>query len=340
MNIVAKMKQDWDRRAKHHTRFWIATEDFQNEEVFAQSGLRTAEAILATLGSYTSTTWRVLDIGCGIGRVLKPLSPHFRHLTGVDVSAEMIAKSKTWLTDIKNVSTFETSGVDLSLFPSRNFHLVYSYVAFQHMPRPVFDRYVEEINRVLTPRGFLVFQLPIGRHQDAPLEDTIAVRSYEYEELEQKLKKNGFELIEATERDRSSLPSMARQNNFHGFFLAQKTSTIRPDINVSWIQSECREHASFLDTHMYLSFAERCLDTGDTEEAIQTYEQLLNHNPSSLEGWLQLTRVFIHLGKLDRAVSTLTALTQIHPTYDAGHRTLQELQRKCRQIEGAVRPIS
>ena len=328
MNIITKMKQDWDRRAKHHTRFWIATEDFQNEEIFSQSGLRTADAILHTLGSYRRDTWKVLDIGCGIGRVLKPLSTHFRQLVGVDVSAEMISKSKEWLREVENVSTFETSGVDLSLFPSGHFQLVYSYVVFQHMPRPVFDRYLEEINRVLAPNGFLVFQLPIGQRQDAPLEDTIAVRSYEYEELEQKLQKNGFRLIQETGRNLPSSPSMKRQNEFHEFFLAQKISTIRPNINVSWIQSECREHTSFLDTHLYLSFAETCLDEGNPEEAIQTYEQLLSHNPSSLEAWLQLTSVLIELGKIDQAVSTLTSLTQSHPNYLEGHHTLKSLLEK------------
>ena len=145
------MKQDWDRRAKHHSRFWIATQDYQDEEVFARSGQATAEAILAVLQPYRQPSWSVLDIGCGIGRVLRPLAPHFGHLDGVDVSAEMIRQSKIWLRDLPNVDTFETSGVDLHVFASDHFDLVYSYIAFQHMPRPVFERYLGEINRVLGP---------------------------------------------------------------------------------------------------------------------------------------------------------------------------------------------
>ena len=46
MNIAEKMKRDWDQRAQHHARFWIATENYHTEEVFAQSGENTAQALL------------------------------------------------------------------------------------------------------------------------------------------------------------------------------------------------------------------------------------------------------------------------------------------------------
>ncbi|WP_447970077.1 methyltransferase domain-containing protein [Nitrospira sp. M1] len=338
MNIITKMKHDWDRRAQHHTRYWIATEDYENEEVFAESGQRTADAILSTLGPRYRKGWTGLDIGCGIGRVLKPLSCSFHKLMGIDVSAEMIMKSKAWLRDIPNAATFETSGVDLKLFPYRHFDFVYSYVAFQHMPRPVFDRYLEEINRVLKKQGLLVFQIPIGNQPDAPMEDTIAVRFYDYHELNKKLQDRGFELLEVKKRHAGSPQGEEPRHEFHQFLVAQKVATIRPDINVGWIQAECQEHTSFLDTHMYLSFAENCLKQGNPDEAIQTYEQLLCHNPSSLEAWLQLSKVFLDHGKIDQAVSTLSDLTRIHPTYLDGHRTLRNLLQKRQNIERVMRP--
>ncbi len=45
MNISEKMKQDWDQRARHHARFWIDTQNYHTEEVFAQSGHKTAQAL-------------------------------------------------------------------------------------------------------------------------------------------------------------------------------------------------------------------------------------------------------------------------------------------------------
>ena len=121
MNIVHKMKQDWDRRAQHHPRYWIATKAYEDEMVFAQSGQHTAEALLTSLDNLYQPGWKVLDIGCGIGRVLKPLAAHFSQLVGVDVSAEMISKGKEWLKGLDNVETCETSGVDLTPYFFQSF---------------------------------------------------------------------------------------------------------------------------------------------------------------------------------------------------------------------------
>lgn len=71
MIIAEKMKQEWNQRARHYARFWIATKDSQTEEKFAQSGKDTAQVLLAILSSLHQTSWKVLDIGCGIGKVLK-----------------------------------------------------------------------------------------------------------------------------------------------------------------------------------------------------------------------------------------------------------------------------
>ena len=228
---------------------------------------------------------------------------------------------------LENVETHETSGVDLNPFPSNHFDLVYSYVTFQHMPRQVFERYLEEINRVLKPQGLLAFQLPIGPRRDAPLEDTIAVRFYEQDELQKNLNRNGFRLLE---QKRSVKPLRLRRRDKigHQFRLARKVGGIRPEVNVGWLQVECGETPSFLDTHMYLSFAEQCLQHGRDEEAITSCQELLEHNPSSLEGWLQLARIFIETGRTKQALTTLQKLNTVHPTYHPGHLTLDQLRQK------------
>ena len=59
MNIAEKMKRDWDQRAQHHARFWIATENYQTEEVFAQSGQDTAQVLLKALTGL-HLTWCIL----------------------------------------------------------------------------------------------------------------------------------------------------------------------------------------------------------------------------------------------------------------------------------------
>ena len=50
----------------------------------------------------SEANWRALEIGCGPGRLMRPMSRHFVEIHGVDVSDEMIALAKEKLRDIPN----------------------------------------------------------------------------------------------------------------------------------------------------------------------------------------------------------------------------------------------
>lgn len=327
MTLQEKMKRDWNRRARHHARFWIATEDYQTEEIFAQSGQATAQALLTKLRGIYHHSWRVLDVGCGIGRVLKPLSPYFHELVGVDVSAKMIAQSKIWLSEHSHIATHETSGMDLKNFPDNHFDLVYSYVTFQHMPRSVFEGYLGEINRVLKAQGYFIFQLPLGSYMDNPPEDTIGIRSYPSSELRQKLTQNGFDThLEPRLRCSNSEPGHS-----HDFLMTRKEQTSHPSSICRPLQLHCLElekgsnQFSPLDLQLYEQFAERRFSEGYSHEAITTLQDLVDHNPQYLSGWLQLATLLVETGQIDRALATLRALTTLHPRYQKAHDTLQTL---------------
>ena len=327
MNVSEKMKRDWNQRAQHHARFWIATENYETEEVFAQSGQDTAQALLHALNGLWRPSWKVLDIGCGIGRVLKPLAEHFHALVGIDVSSAMIAQSKAWLSEYPHVTTFETSGMDLNEFEDQSFNLVYSYVAFQHMPRPVLEQYLGEINRVLTPDGYLALQLPIGPYCDVPIEDTIGIRSYPIQEITKKLRKNGLAFFNRTDVHH---PKTDRdQPTDHRFHVIKKIHTIKPAITVEWAQLEHPQHPSPLDMHLYETYADNCAKLGQPQEGIQTLQSLVHRNPGHLSGWLRLAALFLETGQVQQALTTMKELTALHPRYQEGQATFQKLLKKC-----------
>ncbi|WP_425258886.1 class I SAM-dependent methyltransferase [Rubrivivax sp. RP6-9] len=107
-----------------------------------------------------------LEIGCGIGRLMVPLSARLRSVVGTDVSAGMIAAAKRRLEGLSNASVQATNGQDLAQFGSASMDLVYSVDTFPYLVlagRALIERHFHEIRRVLRPAGdFVLFNYAYG----------------------------------------------------------------------------------------------------------------------------------------------------------------------------------
>lgn len=164
-DLAQAMKRDWDERAREDARWYINTlRHRQSDAEFDQTGVievdRLVRADLPLLtGGRDAARLRVLEIGCGAGRMTRHLSGIFASVTGIDVSGEMIRQARERLAGIANVKLHETNGVDLSLFGDGAFDLILSAYVFQHVPSvEVIASNVREAWRVLAPGGVFKFQ--------------------------------------------------------------------------------------------------------------------------------------------------------------------------------------
>jgi SAM-dependent methyltransferase len=104
---------------------------------------------------------RALDFGCGVGRLTRALTSHFRRCYGVDVSTPMIAAARKLNTAFLSCEFVLNGDPDLRMFPRGHFDLVYSVLVLQHLPtRAAIAAYVSDFARVLAPGGLLVCQIP------------------------------------------------------------------------------------------------------------------------------------------------------------------------------------
>src|ERR1035441_10012066 len=77
---------------------------------------------------------RVLDFGCGVGRVTRALAGIFGEVHGVDISGEMVKLAQAQLSDLPNARVHQTSGRDLDVLGDLMFDFAFSFSVFQHVP--------------------------------------------------------------------------------------------------------------------------------------------------------------------------------------------------------------
>ena len=157
------MRDDWNARAREDAGYYVA---FGGRRLSDADFLATATEVVNTLESelrrvpaHQRNLWKALEIGCGPGRLMRPMSRHFAEIHGVDVSDEMIALARERLRDTPHAHPHLTDGASLAEFPEETFDFVYSYAVFQHVPsRDVIAAYMREIRRVLKTGGFARLQ--------------------------------------------------------------------------------------------------------------------------------------------------------------------------------------
>ena len=172
---LEKMRADWDARARENARFYVNTEREQwTDEQFFESGRRTvAEEILTDMVNICQgkdpKQMKVLEIGCGAGRVTSALATLFGQVHAVDVSGEMVARATAALKGWPNAHIYQNNGMDLSVIPGREYDFAFSTIVFQHIPsRAVIENYVREVNRLLRAGALFKFQV----QGDATMETT------------------------------------------------------------------------------------------------------------------------------------------------------------------------
>jgi SAM-dependent methyltransferase len=125
-------------------------EDAKRE--FFADGETLANYLLATIRRHIDphfTPKRVLDFGCGVGRLLLPLARVAEEVVGLDVSPSMLEEARRNCEErqLRNVRLL-SSDDDLSAL-SGTFDLIQSFIVFQHIPvqrgRAIFDKLLQHL---------------------------------------------------------------------------------------------------------------------------------------------------------------------------------------------------
>jgi len=204
LSVGERMRADWDQRARQNPQYFVATSREQwNDGDFFQSGVEwTQEQIMSDMLSIargrSPKRMKVLEIGCGMGRVTRSLAEIFGIVYGVDISLEMLLHGKRVLAERTNVQLCQNSGADLAMFSNGTFDFALSWVVFQHIPRKaIVQNYIEEVSRVLKANSLFKCQVqgyPIPE-QDA---DTWTGVGFSEEEMKHIAHNAGLEILKSS----------------------------------------------------------------------------------------------------------------------------------------------
>ena len=169
--LLAHTERTWTRLGDEEPHWSvISAERFKQSQLdgnraeFYASGegdLDTFLAFLARNDIDAGALHRVLEFGCGIGRVTRFLAERFEQVVACDISPSHLKEAELYLQDrqLRNVEWLRVRAIT-DLDGPADLDAVFSVIVLQHNPPPTIAAVLEKLLRRLRPGGVAYFQVP------------------------------------------------------------------------------------------------------------------------------------------------------------------------------------
>jgi SAM-dependent methyltransferase len=136
----------------------------------ARASVRALEDAVATLGHELGDFGRIMDFGCGPGRIMRYLGPLAENsqLHGVDIDPGII----DWCSAHIPFAEFTTGPHEPPLpYPPESFDLIFNHSVFTHLDEHRQDLWLAELQRLLRPGGIALLTVHSTRQWNRTLAD-------------------------------------------------------------------------------------------------------------------------------------------------------------------------
>jgi SAM-dependent methyltransferase len=152
---VADDREFWDQLIRE--RGPNAYDTYEEKTSFAKAQREIDSLLLARIDGVTRG--RILEIGCGRGRMTQVLAEVFEAVVALDISPEAARQCRA---SVGGTNTMVVLGNDqtVAAMPRGSFDVVFSYAVFQHVSsRSALRSYIASAARLVNPGGVAVLQL-------------------------------------------------------------------------------------------------------------------------------------------------------------------------------------
>lgn len=158
------IEEDWERMHRVEMVKSVIGKEMDMNEFWESGHLRFINTTVPLVRKYFPieeiSQKTFLEIGCGPGRIIKPIAMRAKKVIGVDVSPTIVEIARNNLRLFDNVDIIKNSGHSLESVDNESVDVVISFDVFQHMPTlGVQLSYLRETFRVLKPNGIFIIQV-------------------------------------------------------------------------------------------------------------------------------------------------------------------------------------
>lgn len=166
----SSMRAYWDRKAAENPWYFIDSRvDYSDpdQDRFWSGAEEDLDRMLGRLEVRIEDGDDVVEIGCGIGRLTRPIAERCSSVRALDVSGRMLDLARRHNPHLDNVEWVQGDGTSLEPLRSDSADAICSYIVFHHVPgEAIVLGYVREMGRVLRSGGWAAFQVSndFGHH--------------------------------------------------------------------------------------------------------------------------------------------------------------------------------
>lgn len=197
---AAVLKSNWDRRAASpHRDFYIAS--INDPHRWQAQGEVDVRLMLHGLDEDRLRSAELLEVGCGVGRLVAPLLNRVRAYTGFDISEVMLAEARRRCAHLSRARLFPSDGISVPRAArDREYDLVIALAVFIHCPVEITASLVRSAYSQLKTGGQLRFQLLANPDDTSGLESPAMAEPAHQEilEMENGATREQLSLIEGT----------------------------------------------------------------------------------------------------------------------------------------------